>query len=95
MSEKGYGAFIYVRSVLETGNLRVRLLTFKSRMAPLNESSLTSIESFGVFVSYTFNQRRKNCPQKKIKIEKETYLADSKISLVGFFRLFLKIDMKK
>ena len=65
VSEKGYGAFIYVRSVLETGNLQVRLLTFKSRMAPLNEITLSSLELFGVFVSYTFNQRRKNCPQKK------------------------------
>ena len=42
MGKKGYGVFVCIRSVSETGNVQVRLLTFKSYMAPLNESTQPS-----------------------------------------------------
>ena len=36
-SEQGYGACIYVRSICESGKISVKLLTSKSRVAPIKK----------------------------------------------------------
>ncbi|XP_011165899.1 uncharacterized protein LOC105200170 [Solenopsis invicta] len=43
-SQSAYGACIYLRSVDDTGNINVQLLTVKSRVAPLKTISLPRLE---------------------------------------------------
>ncbi|XP_058456942.1 uncharacterized protein LOC131434295 [Malaya genurostris] len=43
-SEKAYGCCVYARSIDEQGNIRVQLLTSKSRVAPLKRVTLPRLE---------------------------------------------------
>ncbi|XP_076246269.1 uncharacterized protein LOC143186476 [Calliopsis andreniformis] len=46
-SERAYGACIYIRTIDETGNIRIQLLCPKSRVAPLKVISLARLELCG------------------------------------------------
>ena len=62
---KGFGACVYVRSIFESGNVQVRLLTSKSLIAPVKENYHTYNPNTGEFLSHKFHQRCKNCPRCK------------------------------
>lgn len=46
-SKQGYGACVYVRSVMSSGSIKVCLLTSKSRVAPLKEQTIPRLELLG------------------------------------------------
>ena len=46
-SKQGYGACVYVRSVLKSGDVKVALLTSKSRVAPLKSETIPRLELLG------------------------------------------------
>lgn len=78
-SEKAYGAAIYIRSVIKDGQVIVRLLCAKSRVAPLKRQTLPRLELCAALLSTQLTARVK----KDLKLENTpTYFwTDSEIVL--------------
>ena len=74
-SKKGDVARVYVRSLLESGNGQVRLLTSKSHIAPLNEIIIPGLDLLGNLLVV------KTGIEKEIKFVKVIYWTNSDISL--------------
>lgn len=49
-SEKGYSAVVYVRTKLETGNIKVGQIAAKSKVAPTKKTTLPRLELCGAFL---------------------------------------------
>ncbi|XP_055629519.1 uncharacterized protein LOC129770600 [Toxorhynchites rutilus septentrionalis] len=50
-SEKAYGACVYIKSMDSSGSIRVRLLSSKSRVAPLKSQSIPRLELCGALLA--------------------------------------------
>ncbi|XP_076661131.1 uncharacterized protein LOC143365016 [Halictus rubicundus] len=65
-SERAYGACIYIRSLDVSGNIRVRLLCAKSRVAPLKTISLARLELCGAVLLSSLYDSITRCLNHKI-----------------------------
>ncbi|CAK9833693.1 hypothetical protein ANTRET_LOCUS10340 [Anthophora retusa] len=79
-SEKAYGSCIYLRSTNRQGEITVRLVCSKSRVAPLKNISLPRLELCGaVLLSNLYSATTRALPH--IKINKVYFWSDSTIVL--------------
>lgn len=78
-SEQAYGACIYLRSVDQTGNICVRLLCAKSRVAPLKKLSLPRLELCGAVLLTRLSKTAVSALQMALKGVQ--YWCDSTITL--------------
>jgi len=46
-SKQGYGACVYIRTIMSSGSIKVGLVTSKSRVAPLKEQTIPRLELLG------------------------------------------------
>ena len=49
-SEKAYAAVVYMRSCYDNGTVDVKLVTSKSRVAPLSKQSIPRLELLGALI---------------------------------------------
>ena len=70
-SKKGNGVCIYVRSVFKWRNVHVRLLTSKSRIAPLKEITIPRLELLGNLLVTCLIRAVKTTAEKKLSLRKK------------------------
>ncbi|XP_053681589.1 uncharacterized protein LOC128732366 [Sabethes cyaneus] len=68
-SEKAYGACLYIKSQNSTGDVLIRLLTSKSRVAPLQRHTIPRLELCGALLAAQLYEKVRQC----IKIPMETH----------------------
>lgn len=78
-SEKAYGACLYVRSVSSTGEVLVRLLLAKSRVAPIKPTTIPRLELCGAVVGTRLYD--KAVTSLRLKVNSVTFWTDSTIVL--------------
>jgi len=78
-STKAYGACVYLRTVNELGEITVRLICSKSRVAPLKVISLPRLELLAAVI--LARMIYKYAPILQMKISKKYYWSDSKVVL--------------
>lgn len=78
-SEKAYGACIYLKSVNAMGNVCVRLVASKTKVAPLQSVSLPRLELCGALVGVRL--ANKVSKSLRIKLNKRIFWTDSTIVL--------------
>lgn len=78
-SNDAYGACIYARSEDKLGNITVRLITAKSRVAPIKSITLPCLELCGTLLSAKLT--RKVITALQIRIDQIFYYTDSTIVL--------------
>ncbi|CAG9125559.1 unnamed protein product [Plutella xylostella] len=83
-SERAYGACAYVRSVDSTGDVTVRLLIAKSRVAPIKPATIPRLELCGALMGARLFE--KVVDSLRIKIDQIFFWSDSTIVL-GWLRM--------
>ncbi|CAG9135443.1 unnamed protein product [Plutella xylostella] len=83
-SERAYGACAYVRSVDSTGDVTVRLLIAKSRVAPIKPATIPRLELCGALIGARLFE--KVVDSLRIKIDQIFFWSDSTIVL-GWLRM--------
>ncbi|CAK1597961.1 unnamed protein product [Parnassius mnemosyne] len=83
-SECAYGACIYVRSVSDKGEVMVRLLTAKSRVAPIKPTTIPRLELCGALVGARLYEKVVN--SLRVKVDQVYFWTDSTIVL-GWLRM--------
>jgi hypothetical protein len=78
-SERAYGACIYLKSISESGDIVIKLLCAKSRVAPLKTISIPRLELCGAVLLAQLSKRVKD--SLTINIDREIYWSDSTITL--------------
>ncbi|XP_047520275.1 uncharacterized protein LOC125059771 [Pieris napi] len=78
-SERAYGACLYIRSSDRNGNVLVRLLTAKSRVAPIKPTTIPRLELCGAQVAAKLY--KKVCSSLRIKVTNTFFWTDSSIVL--------------
>ena len=49
-SKRAYGAVVYIRSVYEDGHIDVRLISSKTKVAPIKQQSIPRLELLGATI---------------------------------------------
>ncbi|KAJ0184405.1 hypothetical protein K1T71_000828 [Dendrolimus kikuchii] len=83
-SEKAYGACLYVRSIDTKGNIMIRLLIAKSRVAPIKPLTIPRLELCGALLGTRLYERVIN--SLKIKPVRTIFWTDSTI-LLGWLKI--------
>jgi hypothetical protein len=78
-SERAYGACIYLKSISESGDILIKLLCAKSRVAPLKTISIPRLELCGAVLLAQLSKRVKD--SLTINIDRPIYWSDSTITL--------------
>lgn len=78
-SEKAYGACIYVRSISKTGEVRVRLLTAKSKVAPIKSTTIPRLELCAALLGTRLYMKVRQ--SLTLNVEQVTFWCDSTIVL--------------
>ena len=74
-SEKAYAAVVHTRYEFEDGSIGTRLITAKSRLAPLKAFSIPRLELMGAIIGLRLTKQV--CKALKIELTKVTYWVDS------------------
>lgn len=74
-SESAYAAAVYARHVYENGDVTVRLIASKSRLAPLKAVSIPRLELLGALIGTRLTMQI--CSALKISTHEVTYWVDS------------------
>ncbi|XP_067036347.1 uncharacterized protein [Acropora muricata] len=74
-SEKAYAAVVYARYEFEDGSIGTRLITAKSRLAPLKALSIPRLELMGAIIGLRLTKQL--CEALEIEQTKVTYWVDS------------------
>lgn len=74
-SESAYAAAVYARHVYESGDVTVRLIASKSRLAPLKAVSIPRLELLGALIGTRLTMQV--CTALKISSHEVTYWVDS------------------
>nr|XP_029725366.1 uncharacterized protein LOC109400966 [Aedes albopictus] len=77
-SMKAYGACLYVRSLDEAGNVRVQLLSSKSKVAPLKTQSIPRLELSGALLSAQLYDKVRQATNLQVRT---TFWVDSTCAL--------------
>ena len=80
-SNRGYGACVYVRSIYKSQKVTVKLLTSKSRVAPLKTETIARLELLGNLLLSRLSKSVKNAFNNQIKFDKKLLWTDSQITL--------------
>lgn len=83
-SERAYGACLYVRSISENGDIWVRLLVAKSRVAPLKPTTIPRLELCGALCGARLY--KKVITALRVKVTRTVLWTDSTIVL-GWLRM--------
>ena len=78
-SKQGYGACVYIRSILKSGSIKVSLFTAKSRVAPLKEETIPRLELLGNLLLARLISSVKNAYH--LPFHKTFLWTDSKVTL--------------
>lgn len=76
-STQAYSACIYLRTISENGNVSVRLVMAKSRVAPIKPSTIPRLELCGALLAAQLSEKVKS--SLRLHIDKITYWCDSTI----------------
>ena len=74
-SEKAYAAAVYARYEFEDGSIGTRLITAKTRLAPLKALSIPRLELMGAVIGLRLT--RQVCEALGVQRNKATYWVDS------------------
>ena len=80
-SKSGFGACVYVRSFCRSGKVTVRLLTNKSRVAPLKTETIPRLELLGNLLLSRLITSVKNALKNCVNFDKIYLWIDSKVTL--------------
>ena len=80
-SKSGFGACVYVRSFCRSGEVTVRLLTAKSRVAPLKTETIPRLELLGNLFLSRLITSVKNALKNYVNFDKIYLWTDSKVTL--------------
>ena len=80
-SKSGFGACVYVRSFCRSGEVTVRLLTAKSRVAPLKTETIPRLELLGNLLLSRLITSVKNALKNCVNFDKIYLWTDSKVTL--------------
>ena len=80
-SKSGFGACVYVRSFCRSGKVTVRLLTAKSRVAPLKTETIPRLELLGNLLLSRLITSVKNALKNCVNFDKIYLWTDSKVTL--------------
>ena len=80
-SAEGYGTCVYVRSIYESGEISVKLLASKSRVAPLKTETIPRLELLGNLLLSRLITAVKNALNKCVKFDQVYLWTDSKVTL--------------
>ena len=80
-SFQNYGACIYIRTVSESNKIDVKLVTAKSRLAPMKKSTIPRLELLGNLLLSRLMKNVENCLGNILNVSKKFYWTDSQITL--------------
>lgn len=80
-SQQGYGACVYVRSEWRSGKITVKLLTSKSRVAPLKSITMPRLELLGNLLLSRLVKSVVVALEKELSFDKILFWTDSTITL--------------
>ena len=80
-SYQAYGACVYIQVIYESGKNSIKLVSAKSRVAPLKTTSIPRLELLGNLILSRLMNTMKNALKNDIKISNCFYWSDSMVSL--------------
>ena len=98
---KHFGACVYVRSVCLSGRVNVKLLTSKSRVAPLKDCTIPRLELMGNLLLATLVTSVKKALENTVELHKTVFWTDSQVTLAWIksykkeFKTFVENRLQK
>ena len=88
-SLNGYGAYVYVKTIYKSGKISVKLLSSKSRVAPLKQETIQRLELLGALLLFRLMLSIRNSLKDEVLFDNVYYwcLLMLSSSLANCFRL--------
>ena len=80
-SLNGYGAYVYVKTIYKSGKISVKLLSSKSRVAPLKQETIPRLELLGALLLSRLMLSVRNSLKDELLFDNVYYWCDSQIAL--------------